>query len=119
MARPQNRTLWLIQQRERFDKNASLQFRIIGAAKRKSVCVRNEQCARRPNLFRDFAQKHEAHRRDSTAFDCGGDQTHGLIAHRSYGDEDHGINGVLHERIRDLRSASLDQPAGRRDRAHE
>ncbi len=73
---------------------------------------RHPQRPWRPDLLGDLAQKDLDDGGDSRSFDLGGDQTHGLVAHRSSGHEQRDVDPVLHEHAGDLRRGLFDQDLG-------
>ena len=53
------------------------------------------------------------------AFQLGGDQTHGLVAHRSDRHQQSDVHGVFDEQARGFGRRLLHQPSGGGDRSHE
>ena len=70
-------------------------------------------------FFRHEAQQLNHHGADVSAFELGGDQTHGLIAHRSHGHQQGHLDAFLLEDVGRLADMITDHPTRSGNGAHE
>ncbi len=78
-----------------------------GVAKREIA----EQQTRHTAVFHDILGTAHNHRRDAMRFQVPGDQTHGLVAHRSSGHDEGGVDLVLLAAVQNLRAIRLQRDA--------
>ena len=83
-----------------------------------SMLERDEQGPRGPDFLSHMAQQLEDDSRNPLAFQLGGDQTHGLVAHRSDRCQQRHVHSILNQLAYGERRGLLDQAAGCGDRAH-
>ena len=74
--------------------------------------------ARHPALLNDIARRAEDDRRNAVRFEMPGDQTHGLVTHRSQGDQQGNIDPVLTTEVEHGRGILVDSPPRTIDRGH-
>ena len=75
-------------------QNRVLHFWISRTAERVAVGKGNQERAGGANLHRELAQELEDDRADAGSLQFRGDQTHGLIAHRSHRHEERHIHSL-------------------------
>ena len=81
---------------------------ISGRVKWVSMFERDEQRPRRPDFLSHMAQQLEDDGRNPLAFQLGGDQTHGLVAHRSDRHQQRDVHAILHQLAHGGRRGLLD-----------
>ena len=74
--------------------------------------------ARHPALLNDIARRAEDDRRNAVRFKMSGDQTHGLVTHRSQGDQQGNIDPILTTEVEHGRGILVDSPPRTIDRGH-
>jgi hypothetical protein len=79
----------------------------------------DEQRSRRLDILGDVPIHHHTHRRYPVILDDPGDQPHGLLADRSTGCQEHGIDAIGFQPSSNDRRELADQLAGLRQIAHE
>ncbi len=95
-----------------------LQFGVIRLPQRIAMLKGHKERARWANLLGDHAQELDHDGGDPAPFERGGDQTHGLVAGGSDGDEEGEVDLVLNKDLRGLGGCVFDEPPGGGDGAH-
>ena len=109
----------VLEQAERGLEHGVLSLGLGGRVEGMPVSKRNVKSTRRSRLLGHHTQKLDDDGRDSLTFELGGDQTHGLVAHRSDGHEECHLDSVLDESARCLGCGVAHQSSGCGHRAHE
>jgi hypothetical protein len=109
----------VLEQGERRFEDCVLALGIPGAVQRVAVRKRDVQGPRRSNFLGDDSKQADDDGRDPSALELRCDQTHGLIADRSDGNEKRHVHTVFFEQARGLGNDVASEPAGSGDRAHE
>jgi len=97
----------------------ALACRVVGYAQRVAVTERHQESPRRAHSLGGHAQELDAHRRDALPLQLRSDQTHGLVADGSDGDEERDVHTIVGEQACRPRRMLLHQASGRRDGSHE
>ena len=74
--------------------------------------------ARHPALLNDIARRAKDDRGNTVRFKMPGDQTHGLVTHRSQGDQQGNIDPILTTEVEHGRGILVDSPPRTIDRGH-
>ncbi len=74
--------------------------------------------ARYPALLNNIARRAEDDRRNAVRFKMSGDQTHGLVTHRSQGDQQGNIDPILTTEVEHGRGILVNSPPRTIDRGH-
>jgi len=85
-----------------------LKLRLVGSAQGIAHGKRHEESPGRSHFLRHFTQERKAYGGDATLLDDAGDQSHGLVAHRSDGHQEYGVYLILPQLRCDLRSGLRD-----------
>ena len=73
---------------------------------------------RHPALLNNIAGRAEDDRGNALRFEMPGDQTHGLVTHRSQGDQQGNIDPILATKVEDGRGILVNSPPRTIDRGH-
>lgn len=73
---------------------------------------------RHPALLDNIARRAEDDRRNTVRFEMSGDQTHGLVTHRSQGDQQGNIDPILAAEVEHGRGILVNSPPRTIDRGH-
>ena len=95
----------------------TLPYAVIGTTERKPEWERYGECAGWTNVLRHVTQQRNTHSGDAFSLEHSGEQSHGLRAHRSYGDQEHRLDIVRAKDFGNARASLPDEPSRRRDRA--
>ena len=74
--------------------------------------------ARHPTLLNNIAGRAEDDRGNALRFEMPGDQTHGLVTHRSQGDQQGNIDAILTTKVEDGRGILVNSPPRTIDSGH-
>jgi len=117
----EDRTLGMVGfgQRQHRLEHLELSFGFVRAVEREAVGERHQQRARRAHPLGRFPQQLEHDRRDALPLALGRDQTHGLVAERSYRHEERNIHSSFSQDPGCFRSGIPNQSTRRSNGAHK
>ncbi len=107
-----------LKQVERHPDDSPLHVRVIGLAARITKREVGKDKARHAALFDNIARRAEDDRWDTVRFKMPGDQTHGLVTHRSQGDQQGNIDPILTTEVEHGRGILLNSLPRTIDRGH-
>lgn len=107
-----------LKQVERHADDSPLHVRVVGLATRIAEGKVGKDKARHAALLNNIARRAEDDRWDTVRFKMPGDQTHGLVTHRSQGDQQGNIDSILTTEVEHGRGIFVHSLACAIDRGH-
>lgn len=92
---------------------------VAGCVERMAMTKGHQQRPRRPHPLCGDSRKLDAHGRDALPLELRADQTHGLVADGSDGNQERDVHAVCDEKARRLRRALAHEASGSGDGTHE